>query len=316
MTQHRILPADRWEPFSDEHLARVVPVATDRIIRASAATDFTPRQAEMVIFDACGMSEDGVRIWHAARRLGESANARARSSARTRFGGRTSSIGWIGWVLVLSALAGSITFAVALQTKDAVLTAVFSAATAMAVLVAAVGARGRPLDRALWRPQAFALGGTAIAVAIVGGGAPAFAMAVLSGAPIIVVTSMVAGMIIRRARPQQAREVDDSLTAAYRAIIHDLPGHVEQLRRETSAALPPERARFVERARAAVFERVLADDRVPERSRRRLARHADVHAAGGVIIADFADPLTWMPATLARSAYTTDDPRHPDNRDG
>ncbi|MFS0713866.1 hypothetical protein ABC195_08270 [Microbacterium sp. 2P01SA-2] len=314
--QHRIIPADRWEPFSDEHLARVVPVATDRIVRASAATDFTPRQAEMVIFDASGMSADGVRIWRAARRLGESANARARSSARLRFGGRTSSIGWIGWVLVLAALTGGLAFAAALQTKNVLITAAFSAATAMAVLVAAVGARGRPLDRGLWRPQAFALVGTAVAVVLVGGGATAPAMAVLVGAPIIVGTSLIAGIVIRRGRPQQAREVDESLTAAYREVIADLPAHVERLERETSAALPPERARFVERARTAVFERLRDDERVPEPARRRLARHGDAHAAGGVIIADLADPLTWLPAGLARSAYTADDPRHPDNRDG
>lgn len=316
MAQHRIIPADRWEPFSDEHLARVVPVATDRIVRAAAAADFTPRQAEMVIFDASGMSADGMRIWHAARRLGESANARARSSARLRFGGRASGIGWIGWVLVLAALTGGLAFAVSLQTKDAVLTAVFSAATAMAVLVAAAGARGLPLDRALWRPQAVALVGTAVAVVLVGGGATAPAMTVLVGAPIIVGTSLVAGMIIRRAKPQQSREVDDSLTAAYREVIADLPARVERLERETSAELQPERARFIERARTAVFERVRADERVPERARRRLARHGDAHAAGGVIIADLADPLTWMPEALARSAYTADDPRHPGNRDG
>lgn len=183
----------------------------------------------MVIFDASGMSADGVRIWHAARRLGESANARARSSARLRFGGRTSSIGWIGWVLLLAALTGGLAFAVALQAEDAVLTAAFSAATAMAVLVAAAGARGRPLDRALWRPQAVALVGTAVAVVLVGGGATAPAMTVLVGAPIIVGTSLVAGMIIRGAKAQQAREVDDSLTAAYRAVIADLPAHVERL---------------------------------------------------------------------------------------
>lgn len=316
MDRRRILPADRWEPFSDEHLARVVPVATARVVRGSAASDFTARQAELVVFDVSGMSDDGVRIWHSARRLGEAANARARALARHRHGGRASGVGWIGWVLVLAAIAGALAGGVALSSRDAVVSAVLSAASALLMLVAAVGARGRPLDRALWRPHAFALAGSVAAVAIVAGRAEGIALAVLVAAPVVLAASLIASAVVRAVRPQLAHEVDDGLTSAYRSVIADLPAHVQRLVDETAAALPPERARFIERARAAVFENALSDERMTERGRARLGRHGDVHVAGGVIIADFADPLTWMPEPLARSAYTADDPRHPDRRDG
>lgn len=289
-----MIPASH-EQVETEARARVYGSATHHTFRAS--------DAERIVFEAAGSGDIAHRMWDDARRIGEDANRAAKASLRRQYGGRAPGIGWIGHLLILAAICAVISAAMCsglrADPEDREVAAVALAVAAGSLnLVALVGTRLRPLDGQVWKVQAVVAGGLVLASGFTLSREAVLAGTVIAGCAAVAILALLAMCAVRVAKPEEAAQLEGATAQAYRAAIEGCEVAAVALSHRVAAEMDPELARFLVRVRTSVFTNMPPGIA----TRVDLSRYDESVPAGGVIIADFSDPMTWLPSALAEKA--------------
>lgn len=282
---------------------QVETVARAKITASAVQRTFKASDAERIVFEAAGCSELANRIWHDARRIGDDAKRGARQSKKDIYGGRAPGSGWIGAVLILAAICAAISAAMCsgfrADPESREIAAVALAVVAGVLnLVTLVGMKLRPLGGVLWRVQAVVAGALILAAGFTLSRGAIPAGVIIAGCAAVSVLMLVVMLAVRAAKPAEAAELDSATARAYLAAIEGSEVAALALQARVTDELDPELARFLVRVRTAAFANL------PEQvtARANLSRYDESVPAGGVIIADFADPKTWLPSDLAKKA--------------
>lgn len=289
-------------PASDEQIETLARQAREKIGASATHHTFAPRDAERIVFEVVGENESATRTWQKARSIGEDAKKHAKAALHRQYGGRAPN-GWIGWLLILAAVSAALSaalssgFRAAPEDREvfAAALAIGAGAIDLAVLVAL---RFRPLDRAKWRIQAVVALGLILSAVFTFTREAVGVGAVIAAAAGIAVVLLVSMFAVRAAQPDAAADIDGSTARAFLAAIDGARSDAVALQARVASDLGPDTARLIVQVRTRAF----ASARTAGGARVDLSRFDDSVPAGGVIIGDFADPMTWLPKHLAEKA--------------